>query len=285
MTHDFQLPYVRVYMNTGDPIEERNLVEFRLIYEGEILPSGNKSRPKEKHEIRRSFHPQLRQLWRAKPTLRELVDAYYTKFVLAPSAKRAAPLAFVGKEGQETRFQLGIQAMGKNWARAGYDIVPLVIPEFALQCSLEILLLRPEQVEVFGEWADLDGQVRTILDALRMPDSAEEAAHATPEEDERPLFCLLQNDKLISEVKITADRLLMLPYKHIGEHEKALGQLNLLHYDSDGKWNFNGEQRAALDVARRALANHGKVRPNDAFVVVHVRLNYKEPQTFDNYFG
>lgn len=274
-----QLPYERVYVNTGDPIEVKNLIEFRLLYEGELPPSGNKSRVTEKHEIRRVFHPQLRRLWQQKPSLKQYAFQWFHK-----SAERAG---FVdpGPDKPELRLELGFQEMGRFWARAGYELVPLVIPAFALQCSIEILLLRPEQTEVFSEWADLDGQVRTILDALRMPDEPNETANATPEEDEHPLFCLLQNDKLITEVKITADRLLMLPCQHIGEHEKALGQLNILRYDSEGKWNFSAEQKTALGIAQKALASHGKVKPNDAFAVIHVKLNHKDPRTWDNYFG
>lgn len=38
----------------GDLIEEYKLVKSRLLYEGELPPSGNSNRrPAEKHEIRR----------------------------------------------------------------------------------------------------------------------------------------------------------------------------------------------------------------------------------------
>jgi hypothetical protein len=45
-------------------------VEFRLLYEGELLPSaGTNKRTAEKHAIRRAFHPQLRRLWNTNSNL------------------------------------------------------------------------------------------------------------------------------------------------------------------------------------------------------------------------
>jgi hypothetical protein len=116
------------------------------------------------------------------------------------------------KTDQE-RFDAGIKSIGEKWARAGYELVPMVVPEFALRCSLDILLLRPEEDRFIFEQGDIDGQVKTLFDALRIPGSSDETAGATPEMDEHPLFCLLQDDRLISEVKVTTDHLLMLPHE------------------------------------------------------------------------
>jgi hypothetical protein len=43
------------------------------------------------------------------------------------------------------------------------------------------------------------------------PKTLEEAGGIGPQEDESPFFCLLQDDKLISEVSVTTDQLLVLP--------------------------------------------------------------------------
>jgi hypothetical protein len=274
-----QIPCSRVYVNTGDPIEEKNLMEFRLLYQGELPSSGNKGHPKEKHEIRRAFHPQLRRLWKQRQNLRLYAFQWFSRNI------QRTGVADPGPDKPELRLELGFQEMGRNWSKAGYDLVPLVIPEFAPQCSLDILLLRPDSRTIFSDMADLDGQVKTILDALRMPDSREETGEADPEEDEHPLFCLLQNDKLISEVKITADQLLMLPYQHITERDSARGQINLMVEDSKCQWNFAPEEKVALRTAQEVLANHGAVRATDAFVVIHVRLNHRDARTWDNYFG
>jgi hypothetical protein len=53
---------------------------------------------------------------------------------------------------------------------------------------------------------DLDGRIKTLFDALRMPTKEEEEAGEVATND--PLCCLLQNDSLISELAIKTGRLL-----------------------------------------------------------------------------
>jgi hypothetical protein len=142
----------------------------------------------------------------------------------------------------EGLFNIGIEAMGKNWRKAGFDFVPLVVPEMVLQCSLDILILRPGDDRYVLNSGDIDGPVKTLFDALQMPRNEAEASGIGPQEDETPFYCLLENDRLISQVRVTSDHLLLLPQER-------------------------------------------EVRPNDSFVVIHVKLNHKSPRTFDNYFG
>jgi hypothetical protein len=112
---------------------------------------------------------------------------------------------------QQERFQQGLRNIGKQWHAAGYDLVPLVTPDMGLRCSLDILLLRPEEDRFIFRMGDVDGQLKTLFDALRMPANLEEAGGTGPQEDEAPFFCLLQDDRLISEVRVTTDQLLLLP--------------------------------------------------------------------------
>jgi len=216
-------------------------MEFRLLYEGGLPPSSNDKRhPREKHQIRRILHSQLRRLWSVRPNLRE-----YASHAFARSAHLRSRISTETPE--EERFRIGIKAIGENWQSAGFHWVPLVVPEFALQCSLDILLLRPENYELYNEWADIDGQVKTLLDALQRPRSVEEAGGATPDEDECPFFCLLENDKLISEVKITADKLLMLPelpQSELRQRDEAIGAFNLMIQDADCK--FSADDKTAF---------------------------------------
>jgi hypothetical protein len=262
-----------VYYGPGDQVEEENLMEFRLLYEGNLPPSGNNPHVEDKHEIRRVFHPQLRRLWQVNTNLRAYAGAAFSGAQLPESPT------------DDQRFDLGIERIGHRWSRAGYNLVPLVIPEFSPQCSIDILLLRPERYEVFGEWGDLDGQVRTILDALKIPKEGNETANAEPSKDEDPLFCLLADDKLVSEVKITADKLLMLPEKWSSERDGAIARLNLLLEDAQGKWKFPEEDRTAFAFARKILERRSETKPNDSFVIVHVRLNHRNARTFDNWLG
>ncbi len=273
-----ELPCNRVYVNTGDPIEAKNLMEFRLLYEGYLPSTGNESHPKDVHAIRRVLHPQLRRLWQVRPNLRRFADSAYSNSI----DKRPKPDV---PHTPDERFQIGIREIGENWRGSDFDWVPLVVPEFALQCSLDILLLRPENYELFNGWADIDGQVKTIFDALQKPRSVAEAGGAKPDEGEYPFFCLIENDKLISEVKITADKLLMLPELPESEQRKrdeAIGVFNLMFQDADCK--FSADEKSAFELARSVLRRHGQTGVNDAFVVIHVRLNHRDARTWDNYF-
>ena len=108
----------------------------------------------------------------------------------------------------EERFDFGIKATGMRWSRAGFEFVPLV----TLRCSLYVLLLRPELGQKYIlQRGDIDGQIKTLFDALRMPENLDETGKVGPQTDETPFFCLLEDDRLITEVRVTTDRLLLLP--------------------------------------------------------------------------
>jgi hypothetical protein len=206
-SEEIRLPYTLIEVGTGEQIDEADLMEFRLLYEGQLPSTGNRSRPSEVHEIRRHFHPQLRRLWAGEENLREL----------AQSAMKEDPRPLNERTtwiNPQERYDYGIKAIGALWRNVGFDWVPLVTKELSLRCSIDILFLRPDIEERFlVHRGDLDGQLKTIVDALRMPDSPGEAGGAVPQEDETPFFCLLHNDKLVTELRVVTDRLLLLPNK------------------------------------------------------------------------
>jgi hypothetical protein len=175
-------------------------LEFRLLYEGELLPSGNKkTRPSEKHAIRRHLHPQLRRLWQVHPNLRQWLGAVNRQHTTAERTEI--------KAGSE---DLDFTVLSKRWQRFGYDFIPLVTdPD--VRCSLDVLLLRPDEDRFIFRQGDIDGQVKTLFDALRVPDSIEQVSRTGPEQDETPFFVLLKDDKQIAEVRVNSDQLLLLP--------------------------------------------------------------------------
>ena len=65
-----------VLAGTGDEIEGDDPVEFRLIYEGTLPPSGGRRHQtcRETPQIRRFLHPQLRRLWHVQDNLRHLAE-------------------------------------------------------------------------------------------------------------------------------------------------------------------------------------------------------------------
>ena len=62
-----------VMIGSGEPIEERNLVEFHLLYNGKLHSKGD---VREKHDIRKSMHPQLRRLWLTNRNLRMKAERF-----------------------------------------------------------------------------------------------------------------------------------------------------------------------------------------------------------------
>jgi hypothetical protein len=212
-------------IGTGEEIEEANLVEFRLLFEGTLPSSGSSS---VKHAIRRSFHPQLRQLWSANPNLRQLAINKGNDGTLGLS--------------EDEKFAKGIGVIGKNWNRAGYNLVPLVTPDMAARCSLDVVLLRPDNGRFILKNGDIDNKLKTLFDALRIPESSAETNSATPQPDEDPLFCLLQDDGLISEVKVTTDHLLMLPTERIirSDDAHAIIHVRLNHKNARTFGNYLG---------------------------------------------
>lgn len=177
-------------------------MEFRLLYEGQLLSSaGGDKRTTEKHAIRKKLHPQLRRLWSINSNLRQLAEYSCTQLLLKENRQTT----------EQERFDLGIKCIGEKWSRGGYQLVPLVTEAHALRCSLDVLMLRPEEGRSILQGGDIDGKLKTLFDALRIPTNLQETGGIGPQEDEAPLFCLLEDDSLISEVRITTDQLLLRP--------------------------------------------------------------------------
>lgn len=162
-------------------------VQFRLIYQGK-LPTVTRAsnRTKEKHEIRKVFHKQLVELWNVHPYLKEYVTDY-----------RNGPII------------PAIQHIGNQYARCGYRFVPLVGGRFSIACALDILFLRRDHPgALIKHGGDIDNHIKVLFDALRMLNNCSELCNEPPAPDEDPFFCLLEDDRLITEVKIATDRLL-----------------------------------------------------------------------------
>jgi hypothetical protein len=167
-------------------------MEFRLIYEGP-LPSNGK--PKIKHMIRKVFHKQLAELWQKNRTLQ-----------LAKERVSLEP------DGVGTF----LNKLARRFDRGGFRFVPLINDMFGMVCELDILFLRrdnPGNLIILG---DIDNRIKTLFDALRVPSNESEVVDS-PEPNEEPFFCLLEDDALITRVNVTTDRLLT-PLKGESSH-------------------------------------------------------------------
>ena len=72
-----------------------------------------------------------------------------------------------------------------------------------LNCSLDVLLLRRTKPHQLYSEGDLDGKIKTLLDALKKP-----GPNDNKDGDEDPLYCLMEDDKLLTELKLVGDLLL-----------------------------------------------------------------------------
>ena len=162
---------------------------LRLTYEGILLgASRGDPRARHKHELRKCFHRQFKRFWDIHPDLKQSA----VQDAKNPSQHYILP-----------------HYLAEKFARYGYNFVPLVTEEWSLSCSINVLMLRPDMPGTVIKSGDLDNRLKTIFDALRMPSSKDELGGCdVPTEDEKPFYCLLEDDKLVTNVTVEADVLL-----------------------------------------------------------------------------
>jgi hypothetical protein len=100
-----------------------------------------------------------------------------------------------------------------DYQRLGTRFVPLISKSGGFTCSLDVLFMRrdaPGDIIIPGSGGgDIDNRLKTLFDALKMPERVEDLGGLPITEDENPFFCLLTDDGLITRVAITSDRLLV----------------------------------------------------------------------------
>ncbi|MCB2004223.1 MAG: hypothetical protein KDH93_04350 [Rhodoferax sp.] len=157
-------------------------MEFRLIYEGPLRGQGAKS--PHKWEIRRALHPQLERLWREHP-LKEVAGP------LLSHPPHPGELSVIVEKG-------------------GLLFAPLVTQRLNLYAELSVLLFRQQpRGMLITDGGDIDNRLKTLLDGLRVPHGSMEGRTELPEHaDPSPMFCLLEDDSLVTKVSIESEQLL-----------------------------------------------------------------------------
>jgi len=157
-------------------------MEFRLIYEGPLHGQGAKSA--HKWAIRRALHPQLERLWQSSP-LREAAPG-----LLAHPARPGAVSVVVEK--------------------GGLLFAPLVTQRLKLYAEVSVLLFRRQaRGALITDGGDLDNRLKTLLDGLRVPHGSLEGRTERPSEpDPSPMFCVLEDDALVTKVTVESEQLL-----------------------------------------------------------------------------
>jgi hypothetical protein len=156
-------------------------MEFTLFYQGELRSNGDALH---KQRIRETLHPQMRRLWQLDP----LVGC--ESYVEYPQTKKADICL--------------LETVGD------FVFAPLISDKLALTAQVTITMLRPERPgQVIQQSGDIDNRLKTLFDALSVPPHLEHLPKGyLPTPDQVPLFCLLQDDRLISSVAVHTERLL-----------------------------------------------------------------------------
>jgi hypothetical protein len=181
---------------------EGECVEFRLLYSGNQLASNGSL--SEKQALRRAFHPQLKQLWKSNSQLSRLANL---RGIYTDPEKPIDQDSHNATEVAQTAF---FNRIGALYERGNFHFVPLIEQSLCLRVSLDILFLRRDQHPLIKDGGDIDNRLKTLFDAFRVPETTG-GLGGTPEAGEDPFFVLLQDDCLISEVRVNTDNLLMLP--------------------------------------------------------------------------
>ncbi len=139
-----------------------------------------------KHQIRQQLHPQLKAIWDAHPLLKQKRD--------------------------EVGSLLNTEKLAADRRIPPWRFVPLVTEELQVACEIEFLLLRRDHPGSSIWSGDPDNRVKTIIDALEVPDiNSGYAADIPLDASFNPLYCLVANDRLVTSVSIKTGQLLAPP--------------------------------------------------------------------------
>lgn len=147
-------------------------MKFKLIYNGE-LKINPKKRSQHLHDIRMALSPQLERL------------------------AQISPYNTIKDKMQKTKTK-GIKEIN------GAKFFPIIRPELNLLAELDIQILHPELLET--PRADIDNRMKTLLDALKRPQSSHELAEHMDKSE--VIYTLLDDDHLVTKMTINTSHLL-----------------------------------------------------------------------------
>jgi hypothetical protein len=195
-------------------------VQIRLLYKGRLLSTGNSrlkpvdpERDKDIHRIRRDLHRQLAVLWNKHPVLKQKQEYAYhwsSDWKEYNKHSRFDLLDWLPEQRPSDLFT-EVEALMNRFNKCDYHFVPLVNDLFNTVCALDILFLRredPGQLITTQTGGDIDNRIKTLFEALQIPTSCTQI-DGLPQPDETPFFTLLQDDGLVTDLKVTTDRLLV----------------------------------------------------------------------------
>lgn len=206
------MPSSDIFKIFGGPFE---LMKFELLFDGDLVASGNHNKHvAEKWEIRKAIEPQLKALWDTHPSLSGIgISSHALSFF--PSQH-----SYFDTEGYSNAVEqwlkepheIRIKEQRRTASHlrqpvvvGGKQFLPLVRKNLALVCKLDITFLRQGKPgDLILPGGDLDNRMKTLFDALSIPDQQD--LRGNP--DHEPFLCLLEDDSLIIEQHVKTGRLL-----------------------------------------------------------------------------
>lgn len=158
-------------------------MRFTLYYRGPLKPNAGTS---DKQRIREALHPQIKELWEHDPL------AGMKAKLLDPKRSPEIPPG-----GNNLLFDRGI-----------HTYACIVSSRVFATALLHITLLRPEEPgKILVHSGDIDNRLKTLLDALTIPQHESQIPTGwNPTDDQKPFFCLLEDDRLVSGLSIETER-------------------------------------------------------------------------------
>jgi hypothetical protein len=191
-------------------------MKFYLTYTGPLRPSqlDNPCAPTtdrladHKQQLRKHFHKQLKELWSQHPALKDLSYCKTCGIAATPISQ------FHNGIGNHDYKQIGDwYSTEERHKLENFNFLPLVLPEFKLLASIDVVFLRRDAPGKAIQAGDIDNRMKTLIDALRRPKTKVEIGSACPApcSDENPFYCLLEDDDLLSGFSLTTGTLLDEP--------------------------------------------------------------------------
>lgn len=204
-------------------------MKFTLTYDGPLPASANRPKNQEKWDIRKTLAPQLRDLWTSHPAILALADVrHFPKhggaFLTQTHHMHPGPISIV----TVPRPDREILDLCEPIERHGAWFLPLVRETFALHCGLKILFLRHEPPGRIYQGGDIDGRVKTLLDALSVPQHAEQILETGRQNSTQfnPIHCLIEDDSLVSGINVETERLLA-PENHAKNYVRLIIEVDI----------------------------------------------------------
>ena len=170
------------------------MTELTLFYRGPLKSNGTAA---EKHGIRLQLHPQIKR-WVSQ--LRRFggqpIDSSERLSQWQSSNPSEHPLVVVDRG----RWRFAAISTYQEYSD------PIHPPPTA---QLDVTMLRPEPPgALIVNGGDIDNRLKTLFDALQIPDPNQAANLGVQPTDQYPMFCLLEDDKQITRVNVRTAQLL-----------------------------------------------------------------------------